>query len=232
MGSKSVFSFVVLFLLSVGSVIGQDDQVLDRSSWEKLRSEVEYKRSGSKSSNQPDSQNGNYGKDYSSDEESDGSSINFGGLAQLIILALFIAFIVALLYVLFTNAGFIRSNPKAPEDGVPENLEKIEDNFTRGNLEKWLTYAINTGDNYLIIRVRFLLILKKLEIQYLIRWKKEKTNWSYIQELQGHHYQKAFSELVSEYDELWYGEKKYSEGELRTKIERFESFEKNLISAK
>ena len=74
-----------------------------------------------------------------------------------------------------------------------------------------------------------MLVLKHLELQKLIIWKKEKTNWHYIQELSGHDHQASFMRLAYEYDELWYGEKDYTENELNNKIDRFKEFRNDLL---
>ena len=75
------------------------------------------------------------------------------------------------------------------------------------------------------------MILKSLELQRLILWKKNKTNWDYINELSSHHFQVEFQQLVNDFDQVWYGEKSYSEDMLREKISHFESF-KEMISKK
>ncbi|MEM6830853.1 MAG: hypothetical protein AAF551_10095 [Bacteroidota bacterium] len=223
---------VVLAVFFFISTYSQNKPLSDEK-WEKLRAKVEYSKSGTKNKSKKqaqgtESEKGKKSTPLASEGESSGSVLNLGPIVQILIIVLFIGFIAALLYLLITNIS-VKKNPDIEANGG-DLAEKIEDNFTMGNLEKWLKHAIEQKDYYLMLRVYFLLALKNLENHKLIIWKKEKTNWNYIQELNDHHFQPAFIKMVNEFDRLWYGEKGYSEEELISKIKQFKQFAKSIDS--
>ena len=206
---------------------------LDKSRWSDLKEQLDYSKSNTKKKNSSKADGNSGGGDEkfdSNDSSTSGPMINLGPLMQVIIIVLFIIFLVALLFAIFSNVSFQKGQGKIQTDGN-DAITDIEENFTRQNLEKWLRYAYEQNDYYLVLRIQFLMILKSLELQRLILWKKNKTNWDYINELSSHHFQVEFQQLVNDFDQVWYGEKSYSEDMLREKISHFESF-KEMISKK
>lgn len=208
-------------------------ETLPKDEWKKLKSEIDFKQKNSGKEGQSGTDD-NSGDSKSEQEDtswvfsSSGSTLNIGPVFQIVIIILFIGFLAALMYSILSNATGSSSQKIKKDDNSISN-PGFENDFTRSNLEKWLQYAIDKNDLYLIIRIHFLLVLKHLELQKLIIWKKEKTNWHYIQELSGHDHQASFMRLAYEYDELWYGEKDYTENELNNKIDRFKEFRNDLL---
>ena len=219
--------FVGFFLLFFTYHILAQDNVLDQQKWEKLRSEVEYKKSSFEEAKKEEKGTDNGNEKMRLDDSASGSTINLGPVVQIIVIVLFILFLAGLLFAIFSNAS-LKSKERVIETGSDQVINHIEEDFTKSNLEKWLKHAKEQNDHYLILRIQFLMILKSLELKRLILWKKEKTNWHYISELAGHHFQESFQQLVNEFDQVWYGEKNYSEDTLRTKIDQFESFRTQL----
>lgn len=210
------------------------DEALNKAAWEELRSEVEFRKSGKNDSkeNQGGSKEGTRKgdgeRDRSSSEPSGGGSyINLGPLFQIIIVILFIVFIVLLLYALLKGAN-LRNKPSEIQSAEDLDLNAIDKDLNRSDLEKWLAEALAERNYQLAVRIYFLIALKGLEQMRLIRWEKEKTNWDYIQELKDHHLQKPFTDLVYEYDRLWYGEKNYGDEVMQQKMEDFKVFKKLL----
>lgn len=213
---------LILMFFLVSLQVESQESTLDKATWEKLRSEVEFVKSSP--NKQKESREGK-GSEYS--EGNENSTLNLGPFIQILIIILFILFIAALLFTILSNVSLKKADKRIPKE-TEDALANIEENFTKNNLERWLKHAIEQNDHYLILRIRFLMVLKSLENKKLILWKKDKTNWHYIQELGSHHFQSPFQELVVEFDHVWYGEKKYEQVDLAQKIELFESFQKKI----
>lgn len=215
-------NLLLLLFFSLPSLMYSQKEPLDREQWEQLKKEVEFKQTSEKKTSKKPNEDESLGSTASS-----GTTLNLGPLVQMVIIVLFIIFIVALLYSLLSNVSLRRGN-KVIDSGVSQAPTSIEENFTKSNLEKWLQYALSQRDHYLVLRIHFLMILKNLENKGLILWKKDKTNWQYIQELDDHDLQEPFQELVIEFDKVWYGEKDYSDEALQGKISQFDSFKSRI----
>lgn len=213
---------LIYFLILAPVLLSAQSDVLDKEKWQKLRAEVEFAESAPEQPKNPTE--GSKGDTKTEKESSSGATLNLGPLLQLVIIALFILFLGALLYTIFSNVNLQKRSTEI-QQVTTDAIASIEENFSKSNLDKWLKHAIDQQDYYLILRIRFLMILKSLENKHLILWKKDKTNWHYIQELDNHHFQSPFKELVFDFDHVWYGEKKYSNEELIGKIDQFESFQ-------
>lgn len=221
-----LFSALLVMMLSL-HVCAQE--ALDKSTWKELKEKVDYSKTSDKKKTSSQAGDSSAGGKKSPGQEyaSNGSSINLGGLAQVIVIVLFVVLIVGILYVLLNNVS-LKGTSKVGDDAEKTPLESIEDNFTKSNLDKWLQHAIDTQDYYLMVRIHFLIVLKTLENFQFIRWKKNKTNWHYIQDLDHNQLQPSFQELVYAYDKIWYGEKDFSEQELQQVIAQFESFKSSI----
>lgn len=216
----------ISFWIAYPIIVSAQEGVLDKNKWNQLRDDVEFVKGKSKNTGQENTNksSGDSRRMEENDQsDSSGTVINAGPFIQILIILFFIIFIAALLYIILSNVSLKKGEQKL-ETKSSDIITSIEEDFSKNNLERWLRHAREINDYYLILRIQFLMILKSLEQKRLILWKKDKTNWHYIQELSDHHFQHPFKDLVFEFDHVWYGEKKYSEDTLKEKIGRFESF--------
>jgi hypothetical protein len=215
---------IISFLLLSNILIGQDE-VLDRSKWEQLKKEMTYsKSSGNTTSNDKNEAGKESRLTESEQSQSSGRILNLGPVMVVVVIILFIVLIVALLYVLIGSSLFSNSPSNIHIKGGL-NIEMLDEDLDKSDLEKWLERALDEKSYHLAIRIYFLIALKELELKGLIRYQKEKTNWQYIQELKDHQLQFPFRSLVLEYDNVWYGEKVYEEEDLLQKIKHFKDFD-------
>lgn len=127
-------------------------------------------------------------------------------MLKFLILALGIG-IVAIIIARFLGPEGL-NKPRSRKVGASElevNLKNIEDNIHESNLEKFIQQA-QTENNYnLAIRLYYLAIIKELSLAKVIRWKRDKTNRNYVQEVQGQEYLDAFKKLTTIFERGWYG---------------------------
>ncbi len=130
------------------------------------------------------------------------SSGNFlGSFWKVLAVIIIVALVLVILY-------FLLRNVKPVDRKIVRNLEDDwnPEIITKSELELKLDEAEASRNYRECIRIYFTFILKDLIKHQLIDWKKDKTNFQYVIELQGNKYHHEFSTCVNVYDLIWYGE--------------------------
>lgn len=83
--------------------------------------------------------------------------------------------------------------------------ETYRENIHEIDFKALLEEAETQKDYRRAVRLYYLLTLKTLTDQGLIQWKPGKTNWSYVQELQGSDLRPRFMALTQSFEYIWYG---------------------------
>jgi len=113
---------------------------------------------------------------------------------------------VAVIYIVIKLTGLdmkiILRKPKA----VPLRFSEAAENIHEINFNEEIQQAIANTNYRLAVRLCYLYTLKKLNDQSLINWQPEKTNHTYIQEIQDPAVKKQFSLLTTQFEYIWYGE--------------------------
>jgi len=93
---------------------------------------------------------------------------------------------------------------KSEKVDVPyhETLENIHEI----NFEDQLEGALQQSNYRLAVRLLYLRTLKKLSDQGLISWLPDKTNKTYVAEIEDPHRSAEFSILTNQFEYIWYGE--------------------------
>jgi hypothetical protein len=86
------------------------------------------------------------------------------------------------------------------------DLENIEENLEKAELDPIISKAIATKNFPLAIRLYYLAILKELTLAGAIKWKKDKTNRIYVQEMQPHPLMENFRQVTTIFERVWYGD--------------------------
>jgi hypothetical protein len=224
--------FIILVLTSCFFCQAQENQ-FDRGKWKELKEEVNYEenvsgkkkedKSSSKSENGQSKSKKENPELRSSESNAAPYTINLGPAAQLIVILLFIALIVWLLYTIVGKELF-NSQPKNIKISGEIEAHDFSEVPQKTDLERWLDKALSSKDYKTAVRVYFLMTIHQLEKKNLIRWKKEKTNWDYLQDLNGHYLQPSFRERTLDFDLIWYGEKPMSEEVITDKLTDFKTF--------
>lgn len=116
----------------------------------------------------------------------------------LFILIFALVFILVFLVVKNRKPADKKRVSESDEDWNPQKVSKSK-------LEQLLDQAVAREDYRECIRIYFTFILKELIEQQKIHWKKEKTNYHYLLEMQKDAGIRSFSECVRIYDLVWYG---------------------------
>jgi hypothetical protein len=177
-----------LALLAV-TANGQTAAPLDSQRWAELREELSYEEAPLP---QPPA------------EEPD-RPVNLGPTAKYLLIGLLALGVVVLLVIMLRD--YWRRRPAEDSATPAVQLEHIaEDRLTMSEADALIARAVANEQWSVAIRLHFLALLKDLQDQGRITWRRDKTNRDYNYELSGAPDYGAFAQLVTAYEAAWYGD--------------------------
>lgn len=121
---------------------------------------------------------------------------------QYVLLLSMAALFVFLLY----KAGILEFVFTKRANSEPTDYIVGQENIHEINFEKAIDDALATGDYRLAIRLQYLRTLKLLSTKELINWRPNRTNYSYVQELEMYPYHADFVQVTRFFEFAWYGD--------------------------
>jgi Domain of unknown function (DUF4129) len=117
---------------------------------------------------------------------------------------LFVAFVVVFVSLKLIGVnfeGFLgkKTNNTIPYETIVEDIHQID--FNQSIVE-----AIEQKNYRLAVRLYYLKTLKELSDSGLIHWQINKTNQSYVYELEASNLDKAFEQVTRQFEYTWYGD--------------------------
>jgi len=104
-----------------------------------------------------------------------------------------------------------------------DDIQSIEENLFDNDLEKYIHEAKLAGDYKLAIRFSFIYIIRLLDENGIIKWRKQKTNYEYLNELEGNPFKDSFSYCKLIFENLWYGSSSFSNSALIQTLDLYAS---------
>jgi hypothetical protein len=144
------------------------------------------------------------------------------GVAKIILFTLVISLLIFILVRVMAGNVFIMNKKIKEEDEFSEISP--EENIHAADLEKLYNAALAAGNFRQAIRICYLVVIRELSSQQLIKWKKDKTNREYMLEMMNHSAQKHFREITFLFERIWYGEAEINEKNFQLISPRFNSF--------
>jgi len=209
--------------------IDYSDEVLDRR-----ESEINYKY------DQEDLTEARDGIDYSDEvldkkerkKKSSGSYnpdfSGFGNLFGFLLIGLLIALVFIILYFMLGNDNMFKPKSKKIEALDLKSIEQIEENLEEYDVAYYLKQAIENRQYRIAIRLHYLLIIKELSTKKFIKWKRDKTNRSYIYETVDYPFANNFKRSTSIFEKVWYGERDVTEGDFSMIHSHFNSLNQEI----
>jgi len=105
------------------------------------------------------------------------------------------------------------------EDDIPEETD----------MERHLREALESGNYKIAVRILYLIVIRQLHENNFIKWKKDKTNRDYLNEMRQRDDYRNFREVTHIYEVVWYGDYDLSTAEFE-KIQSVFSAYKNRIN--
>ncbi len=139
---------------------------------------------------------------------------------------------VLLAFILYKLLGFNSgpANKQIARTGSFEkiDLEKIEENLHETDLDRYIRLALDRDDLLLVVRLYYLAVIQALAQRNVIKWKKDKTNRHYLNEMASSGLYAEFRELTRLYEQTWYGNRKPDKQGLEQLTPRFKAFIKSV----
>ena len=176
----------------------------DEASWQKIISEIDYSkdlRAEEKKAEEAETPSEN------TDVFNWRSPIQLGeGFGKLLSIALLsILGLIALVLLL----RFLLLPPKNRKIALQEELEvsaeEIAENLELHDPRSLLEKAVDAENYRLAVRLYYLKIIRELSLKSQIQWQRDKTNHSYLQEMNGHALQDNFRAITLLFEQIWYG---------------------------
>ncbi|NRF38729.1 DUF4129 domain-containing protein [Pedobacter foliorum] len=144
-----------------------------------------------------------------------GGAIKYFVIVALIALVVFIVLKIA-------GADLKIFSRKSKEVEVP--YSESDDNIHEINFNEEIEKAISSSNYRLAVRLLYLRALKNLSDKDLIHWLPEKTNQTYISEINDPDKKREFSRLTHQFEYVWYGEFFIDKENFNTIKDTFERF--------
>jgi hypothetical protein len=170
-----------------------DGEVFDRGQWQELAEELDY----------PIEQ-----------RTSRSNNFNFNDFDSLVPVLealkylLYLGVLALLIYAIYRIVSHYASQAKAhgkADKTIYETLEDAEENLRDADFDPLLQASLRNKDYKTAIRILFLKALAQLDEEQRIRWKKQKTNYEYLNELKGDDLKPAFQTTIWHFEQVWYG---------------------------
>ncbi len=174
----------------------------DRDNWRKTIEGIDYTELVEKNAQKPPTQ-----KEQSSAIDPDTASA-LAKFLQIFMIIAGAALISFILYKILGGANISRKkDQKISTADLSLELEKMEENLPDTNPESLIQQAIIQKNYALAIRLYYLAILKNHATRERLFWKKNKTNYDYLRELNGTAFAEPFSQATLVFERVWYGDK-------------------------
>lgn len=227
---KSKFFFLVglVFCLQLNSFTASSQESITKEQWQEAKRDIDY---GSRKEKEKKE------KDQAIEEKTERKTENNGQsffdlqvlglpLATIfggIIFVILAGFLVYLVIGLFIHRDVNIGKMKLSNEEMNMVLEDIEENLHESDLERALRLALEAGNYKAAIRIYYLAVIKDMSIKGLIRWKKDKTNYNYVNELLDTPWHQDFSSVTLAFERIWYGNVTVDKDKYELLTPRFQS---------
>ena len=140
-------------------------------------------------------------------QESDIDYSFLGSIIKFMVIVIGVGLIVFILVkVLSSDSLLSKRDKKIKGETKIYELEEIEENLMETELDGSIQKAIQDGNYALAVRLYYLAIIRELSLSKTLVWKKEKTNFQYLRELNNHPLKDSFRNTTNIFERIWYGE--------------------------
>ncbi len=183
----------------------ENDKLWSDEQWKKAKEGIEYLKPEEKEKKKKETEEAldtAEASDFSLSEWLSEIFISPGG--KLVAILLIIGILVFMVMKLLMNR-----NPDSKRK-VPDTAALVwkdsSDIPEESDMEKYLREAIETGDYKVAVRILYLMVIRQLNENKFIVWKKDKTNRDYLNEMRTRTDYPHFREVTHIYEVVWYGD--------------------------
>lgn len=211
---------------------GIQQRDFDKKEWQNVIEGLDY--SGDKEKEKKAESDPAQGRErhYNSNRDRPNFDLTFGtDFASFLLKALIVLFGLTICFLLIrtlidnkSTLGFKRK--KKPKDTIASSIDikKIEENIHETDLERVIRQALEGKDYALAIRLYYLAGLKELSLKKAIKWKRDKTNRAYLNEMRENPLFETFRRVTAIFERVWYGSTKLDEQDFQRLEPQFKQF--------
>lgn len=207
--------FLWALILRIPAAAGENPGTLDSLAYERLVGELDYGEADPPAEDDPvewDPEPLDWSFDWNSEA--------FGPVILSIVIILLLILVIFL--VLRHLNG--RDQRLAPVQTTAYSIEDFDPEIPESDLDRFLRLALESSDYRAAVRVHFLMAIRKLAERNLIRWERDKTNRTYLTELNEQIPKHGFEPLIRVYEVIWFGEAPVNESEYQSLATAFRKF--------
>lgn len=197
---------------------------VDRNEWEELKKDIDYSSSKLKeqeSSNKKDKLSNGTKKDNNNSFWMQGAMFQDSTIIKYLF---FFLSILALIIVIIKMINSQFHNQKVPLTSKIREIEQAVDKVEESDLDYLLSEAKKRNNLKLSVRIYYLTVLKVLSDKSLIKWKKDKTNRMYEEEIINTDFYKDFQLLTKNFEKSWFSEANLTIEDFQIIESRFQQF--------
>lgn len=183
----------------------------DKKAWKKIVDGKDFSETPEKKKEKKDKKPSNFNF----------PSLHIGQAGKVFLFSLVILILAFIIYKLIANSNY-RANKKVKKIRLVD-IDDIEQNLDKADVDPFLFDAINQENYRLAIRLYYLKVLKHLMELDWIKWKKDKTNSEYLRELSSKEFYTDFRLLTLMFERVWYGEVVLDDTTFKTAEQNFTS---------
>lgn len=203
-----------------------EEKPFSEKKWEKLKRDIDYSGEFVEKDEKGEaevSEEGRRGEEQSTRKPNrlDGAMFQGSDTLKYIFFAIAIAALVFVLWRII-QAQMKLKNPTVKRQ--ISDLEQAVDEIEESDLDRFLREALESDNYKMAIRVYYLMIIKGLSDKELIKWKKDKTNRTYIREMKTTDYYKQFKQITGDFEKAWFGENEVTKNDFQRLQPEFQSF--------
>ena len=199
----------------------------EEKEWKKAVSGLNYSKDEPKEEKAPEQKDGLETGEGQAETDNSASNWVNSGVAQFIMKAIIILFGAVIVFLLLRSLLGIGLPKNKKIKSIHSNkldIQKIEENLHEANLEHFIQEALAQRNYALAIRLHYLNCLKILSNQRHIRWKKDKTNNDYLNEMKTNAHYSDFKTLTYIFEWVWYGKREFDLDDYENEAPRFKNF--------
>jgi hypothetical protein len=130
------------------------------------------------------------------------SKLIFVVLKWVLIAAMVVGIVFIIIKILGLDLKVLSGKSKNVEVPYEESLENIHEI----NFDEQIENSLQNSNYRLAVRLLYLKTLKQLSDRQLINWQVEKTNQTYVLEIEDQVIKQEFANITNQFEYIWYGE--------------------------
>lgn len=135
----------------------------------------------------------------------------FAGIVKIVFIFMIVGIVALLIWSILRGENIFKKQERV--DTTNFDIEKIEENLEVSDLDRFIQEAESKGEYALAIRLYYLAIIKALSQQKIIRYKKNKTNLTYMLKVDDTPFGTDFRLATQAFERIWYGQSDFTQSD-------------------